>query len=83
MVTVGQVWQDNDKRHHNRFLRVVEVHADDSRPYAMCERVYRILYEPPIEWTSYFMKQTRISLDRFKPTATGYRLVADASEDVR
>ena len=83
MVTVGQVWQDNDKRIPARFLRVVEVQAR----FAMCERVERTIYEPPLEWTAmsgrYFMKQARISLDRFKPTATGYRLVADASGDVR
>lgn len=75
-VRVGQVWADNDKRSVGRQVRVVEVDhthatvelvARRGRPARGAEAQQRV--DPG--------QQTKIRLDRFKPTSTGYRLVQD------
>jgi len=60
-VRVGQVWADNDSRGFNRKIRVVEI----GETHAV------------VEACDYGKKRTRIRLDRFKPTSTGYRLVKE------
>jgi len=61
-VKLGQIWIDNDKRSgHDRHLQVIEIDEGWGGPYALCRNMA----------TS---KQTWIRVDRFKPTATGYRL---------
>lgn len=80
-VRPGQVWQDNDKRAYGRKLRVVDVDAT----HATVELV------DPRHWQNRSRsigdddprraqpgRQTRIRLDRFRPTSTGYRLIEDA-----
>jgi hypothetical protein len=75
-VKPGQVWQDCDKRAYGRTVRVVDVDATHAtvelvaqrgRPARGHEDAQRA--EPG--------RRTRIRLDRFKPTSTGYRLVQD------
>ena len=64
-VKLGQIWIDNDKRRgHDRRLQVIEIDDEwwsSEQPYALCRNMA----------TS---KQTWIRVDRFRPTATGYRL---------
>lgn len=61
-VKVGQVWEDNDSRMtYRRPLKVLEIVGD------------KAIVQHPRGLGS----KTRIRLDRFKPTANGYRLVQD------
>jgi len=65
---VGQIWQDNDKRGYGRRIRIVEIDG----AYAVVElvtprRVGHSAAKPG--------RQTRIRLDRFRPTSTGYRYI--------
>jgi hypothetical protein len=61
VVRVGQVWEDNDKRTRGRTLRVVRVEGRR----VVCDV---FLYGG-------FSRQTNISIERFRPTSTGYRLL--------
>jgi hypothetical protein len=67
-VKVGQVWADNDKRSEGRHVRVVAI-----------ERLHRRAVVRRCSSTGEFTgaQVTRIRLERFKPTSTGYRLVSD------
>lgn len=60
-VKVGQVWEDCDKRMAGRRIVVQRIEGR----YAVCRRQ---------GWLSR-SGMTRIRLDRFKPTSTGFRLV--------
>lgn len=74
-VRPGQVWADNDKRSAGRHVRidlVDETHASVTTCDAQGNPSPSVLSA----------RRTRIRLDRFRPTATGYRLVKDASEQV-
>lgn len=68
---VGQIWQDNDKRGYGRRLRIVELDGT----HAVCElvvpRAGDLLAAKP-------GRRTRIRLDRFRPTSTGYRYIGTA-----
>jgi hypothetical protein len=77
-VRIGQVWADNDKRSSGRKVRIVEVdrtHAtvelvsERGRPWSGLRPGEPARAEPG--------RRTRIRLDRFKPTTTGYRLAQD------
>lgn len=77
VVRVGQVWADNDVRSTGRQIRVVEVDATHAtvelvdqrgRPARGHEDAQKA--EPG--------RQTRIRLDRFRPTSTGYTLLQGA-----
>lgn len=66
-VKVGQTWTDNDPRHTKegippRTIKVLEI-VDGK---ALCQH------------PSGLGRKTKIRLDRFRPTATGYKLVGDA-----
>ncbi|WP_030506393.1 DUF6354 family protein [Microbispora rosea] len=65
-VKPGQIWQDCDKRSSGRKVRVIAV----GETHATVEQVVtgRTTRQP---------RQSRIRLDRFRPTSTGYRLVSD------
>lgn len=63
-VKVGQVWRDNDKRIENRHIRVTGI--DDG--FARCT----VLKIDGLEWVE--TGETKIRLDRFRPTSTGYLL---------
>lgn len=83
-VRVGQIWADNDPRSAGRTLRVDAIvdgkalcttltNADDQ------QRSLDGAGPRPKSWyRDRRGKQTKISLSRFKPNATGYRLVEDA-----
>jgi hypothetical protein len=70
---VDQIWQDNDPRSPGRYLKLIAV--DDTHATAV-----------PVEWDDLFgvahpmggARATRIRLDRFRPTSTGYRYVGTA-----
>lgn len=69
-VEVGQIWQDNDKRcqtpESERLLKVLEV-TDTHAKVVTVDREGRF-------WpTALKARMTKIRLDRFKPTTTGYR----------
>lgn len=72
-VKVGQVWADNDWRSAGRTIEVEEVTAT----HAICKVLTKVdspAYGPPNG------RRTRIRLDRFRPTSTGYRLMSDPGE---
>lgn len=68
---VGQVWQDNDPRSYGRRLRIVEIDGT----HAVCVLVTA---RQPVS-SAKPGRRTRIRLDRFRPTSTGYRYVGEAS----
>lgn len=67
---IGQIWQDNDPRSYGRKVRIVEI-ADT---HAVVE-----LHQPrgAGHHGAKPGRRTRIRLDRFRPTGTGYRYVGD------
>lgn len=76
-VRPGQIWADNDKRSSGRYVRVDFLTA--GRTHAYVEQVAyneadRIAAEMP------GARKTRIRLDRFRPTSSGYRLVQEAPD---
>lgn len=75
-VRPGQVWADNDTRSRGRQIKVLAV-VDGK---ATCTVV-----QPPQTPGTTRPPQgrvTRISLRRFRPNSTGYRLVQDVEEPV-
>ena len=70
-VRPGQVWADNDKRSAGRQVRIVEVDATHALVELHIPRGIGDDHAKP-------GRRTRIRLDRFRPTTTGYRLVEDA-----
>lgn len=73
-VRPGQIWADNDPRSAGRHLLVVDVgptHAE----------VELAVPRPPVS-SAKPGRRTRIRLDRFRPTSTGYRLVTDVPAEV-
>lgn len=82
-VRPGQIWTDNDPRSTGRTIRVERIFRDQ----ALCtiltngDGVQRRLDRGDSLVRDRRGKQTSISLVRFCPTSTGYRLVADAPQD--
>lgn len=82
-VEPGQVWADNDNRCKGRTIRVDSIDGDRAvctvltNPTSTQERIDRG-DQSNIQDTR--GKQTRISLRRFRPTSTGYRLLANSEE---
>lgn len=73
-VRVGQIWRDNDKRGYGRQVRVVETDAT----HAVVEQH---VPRGGARGASHLKpRRTRIRLDRFRPTSTGYVLVQDVEE---
>ncbi|GHE33247.1 hypothetical protein GCM10017673_40220 [Streptosporangium violaceochromogenes] len=71
-VRVGQVWADNDRRSTGRKVRVEEIHGTHAVVVQVDSRGVVDSRMP--------VRRTRIRLDRFRPTSTGYRLITDAPE---
>jgi hypothetical protein len=69
-VRVGQVWADLDKRSKGRRIRVLEV--------GQYHATVRDADAVPGAWPP--ARKTRIRLDRFRPTSTGYRLVSEPDQ---
>lgn len=69
-VEVGQFWQDNDKRCQTpgteRLLKVLEVTETHAKVVTVDQ--YGNFYPSALR-----ARITKIRLDRFKPTTTGYR----------
>jgi hypothetical protein len=81
-VKVGQVWADNDKRCKGRTIRVDAIEAGK----AVCtvltnaDAVQAALDAGDPMWVADGRKRpTRISLGRFRPTSTGYRLINEVT----
>jgi len=77
-VKPGQVWADNDKRGYGRQVRVLEVHremADGTPFYIGYAIVEQVAHGDPVRAHNNG-RRSKIRLDRFKPTSTGYRLVS-------
>ncbi|TDD97724.1 hypothetical protein [Actinomadura rubrisoli] len=84
-VKPGQTWADNDKRAEGRTFRVESIDGDK----AICTVLTNTdVAQQQIDeyrgrscpWARDMRgKATRISLSRFKPTNSGYRLVQDAA----
>lgn len=66
-VKVGQVWKDCDKRMGNRFLFVLKL-EDGKAVCSLCDVLGAVTTQ----------RQTRISVKRMIPGATGYRLLREA-----
>lgn len=79
-VRVGQVWADNDKRSAGRHVLIVAI-EDGQLAYPFPDRAVVALCTPDgrVIFSGRNGKETRtrIRLDRFRPTASGYRLVKD------
>jgi hypothetical protein len=69
-VKVGQIWEDNDPRMEGRRVRVTAI-DDTHATVVLCQP------RPPVS-SAKPGRRTRIRLDRFRPTSTGYRYVADS-----
>ncbi|MFJ3923055.1 hypothetical protein [Streptomyces sp. NPDC090022] len=66
---VGQIWQDNDKRGFGRRIRIDSIDGTHARVTEVSGRDHSpVLYG----------RATRIRLDRFRPTSTGYRYIGTA-----
>lgn len=67
-VRARQIWEDADSRGHGRKVRIIAT----TETHALVEVVAG-------RWgnSSTVGRRSRIRLDRFKPTSTGYRLVRD------
>lgn len=68
-VKVGQVWEDCDKRAKGRTLRIDSI-SDDGQ-YAQCTVLTGTNSKSS---RNGHVPKTRVSIRRFRPTATGYRL---------
>ena len=67
---VDQIWQDNDPRSPDRYLLIID--TDASR--ATVRQVSLTAEGAPVILPG--VRATRIRLDRFTPTSSGYRYVA-------
>lgn len=70
-VRPGQVWADNDPRVGVRHVRVVEVDGTHAT----------VVQTNRHGMSTGSTRFTRIRLDRFRPTSTGYRLVTDVPKE--
>jgi hypothetical protein len=92
-IRCGQVWADNDPRCEGRTIRVdsidgakavctVLTNSDATQRHLDAyDRPGRSRYPSGPILKDTRGKVRRISLSRFRPTSTGYRLVADAPEE--
>lgn len=81
-VKVGQVWADNDKRSAGRHVLVVEIlPAIPAEPHRLAvparAKVVLCTADGTVIRVNGKDTRTKIRLDRFRPTSTGYRLVRD------
>lgn len=78
-VEPGQVWADNDKRSEGRTVRVERIENGKAVCTILTNRAaaQRDLDRGSVWVNDMRGRTTRISLSRFKPTNTGYRLVQE------
>ncbi|MFJ6667459.1 hypothetical protein [Streptomyces sp. NPDC091383] len=67
---VGQIWQDNDPRIENRLVWIERI----SETHAHVRQVALTASNEPVPLPG--VRRTRIRLDRFRPTTTGYRYIS-------
>lgn len=80
-VRPGSVWADNDPRSAGRTLRIERIEDGKAVCTVLTNSDNTDLNSP---WQRDMRgKTTRISLSRFRPTSTGYRLVRDSQYGVR
>ncbi|MFH8336920.1 hypothetical protein [Streptomyces sp. AM6-12] len=72
--TVGQIWQDNDKRGYGRKIRIIEIDATHATVELVTGRQVPTLHGS--RETAKPGRRTRIRLNRFRPTSTGYRYIS-------
>ncbi|TXH09936.1 MAG: hypothetical protein E6R04_06630 [Spirochaetes bacterium] len=65
-VAPGQVWRDNDPRENGRCIRVIRLEGG----FAVVQRVRFVPNKRGVSMQE--GRQTRIRLDRFKATTSGY-----------
>lgn len=65
---IGQIWQDNDPRGYGRKVRIVEVGDTHAVVELYTPRDGGGVIRPG--------RRTRIRLNRFRPTSTGYRYIS-------
>lgn len=86
-VRVGQVWADNDRRCAGRYVKVLAIEPARRRAdlYARDVPAKALVAACDQNGLTHFLRGkeqlTRIRLDRFRPTSTGYRLVCEARGD--
>ncbi|MFF9002645.1 hypothetical protein ACF1GW_35520 [Streptomyces achromogenes] len=68
----GQIWQDNDPRTDNRLILIERTDAT----HATVRQVALTPAGEPVPLPG--VRRTRIRLDRFRPTSTGYRYIGPA-----
>jgi hypothetical protein len=71
---VDQIWQDNDPRSCGRQVRIVEIGETHATVELVTARQIPTLNGN--RKTAKPGRRTRIRLDRFRPTSTGYRHIA-------
>ncbi|MEU5946296.1 hypothetical protein ABZ793_12130 [Micromonospora sp. NPDC047465] len=82
-VRVGQVWADNDKRSEGRRVRVIAIEpAQPAAPHHRAVPARAVVERVDANGQAMTngkgtVPHTRIRLDRFRPTSTGYRLIQD------
>lgn len=70
---VGQIWQDNDPRGYGRKVRIVAI--DETHATVELATARQVPTLTGSRQTAKPGRRTRIRLDRFRPTSTGYRYV--------
>lgn len=75
IVKVGQIWADNDPRAHGRQVRVVAIDGTHATVELVATR--RSPRSTAQQTTAQPGRRSRISLGRFRPTSTDYRLATD------
>lgn len=84
-VRPGQIWADNDPRSAGRTVRVERVEDGKAVCKILTNRdATQYLVDRGTAWvTDMRGRTTRISVRRFKPTNTGYRLIREAEQEAR
>ena len=68
-VKINQIWKDNDKRVSDRYLKVFKIEDSKAHCYVSNSEDFQETETP---------KTTKVSIKRFKPNSTGYKLIHDA-----
>lgn len=78
-VRPGQVWADNDKRSAGRHVMVIAIEPGrPAEPHRTAVPAKAAVVLCTANGNKIDSRVTRIRVDRFRPTSTGYRLVKDA-----
>jgi hypothetical protein len=82
-VREGQLWQDNDKRLAKdgrvRYVRVIQL--IDSMDAFTHQTIRKARCEAWYDEVGSLARTVHINVERFRPNATGYRLIEDVAAD--